>query len=83
MRLEAIRADRTAHEFRLRRLLPMLADEFAATRSPEEIRACADAVLEGFDGARVRSRVMTLAHRQTRECLRRETCNLIAAREGW
>ena len=46
VRLEAIRADRTAHEFRLRRLLPMLAEEFAATRSPEEIRACADAVLE-------------------------------------
>lgn len=82
LRLEAIRADRTAHEFRLRRLLPMLAEEFAATRSPEEIRACADAVLEGFDGARVRSHVMTLAHRQTRECLRRDTCDLIAAREG-
>lgn len=82
VRLEAIRADRTAHEFRLRRLLPMLAEEFAATRSPEEIRACADAVLEGFDGARVRSHVMTLAHRQTRECLRRDTCDLIAAREG-
>ena len=54
----------------------------AATRSPEEIRACADAVLEGFADARVRSHVMTLAHRQTRECLRRETCDLIAAREG-
>jgi arsenate reductase len=80
--LEAIRADRTAHEFRLRRLLPMLAEEFAATRSSEEIRACADAVLEGFDGARVRSHVMTLAHRQTRECLRRDTCDLIATREG-
>jgi len=82
LRLQAIRADRTAHEFRLRRLLPMLTEEFAATRSPEEIRACADAVLEGFDGARVRSHVMTLAHRQTRECLRRDTCDLIAAREG-
>ena len=34
VRLQAIRDDRTAHEFRLRRLLPMLADEFAATRSP-------------------------------------------------
>jgi arsenate reductase len=82
VRLEAIRADRTAHEFRLRRLLPMLAEEFAATRSPEEIRACADAVLEGFDGARVRSHVMTLVPSQTRECLRRETCDLIVAREG-
>ena len=82
VRLEAIRADRTAHEFRLRRLLPMLAEEFAATRSSEEIRACADAVLEGFDGARVRSHIMILAHRQTRECLRRDTCDLIAAREA-
>ncbi len=82
VRLQAIRADRTAHEFRLRRLLPMLAEEFAATRSPEEIRACADAVLEGFDGARVRSHVMTLAHRKTRECLRRDTCDLIAAGGG-
>ena len=82
VRLQAIRADRTAHEFRLRRLLPMLAEEFAATRSPEEIRACADAVLEGFDGARVRSHVMILAHRQTRECLRRDTCDLTAALEG-
>jgi hypothetical protein len=82
VRLDAIRSDRTAHELRLTRLLPMLADEFAATRSPEEIRACADAVLGGFDGARVRSHVMTLAPRQTRECLRRDTCDLLAAGEG-
>jgi arsenate reductase len=82
VRLEAIRSDRTAHEMRLARLLPKLAEEFAATRSAEEIRACADAVLEGFADARVRSHVMTLAHRQTRECLRRETCDLIVAREG-
>jgi len=81
-RLEAIRTDRTAHELRLTRLLRLLADEFAATKPAEEIRACADAVLEKFDGARVRTHIMTLAHRQTRECLRRETCDLIAAREG-
>ncbi len=76
-RLEAIRSDRTAHQMRLTRLLPMLAREFAGVRSPEEIRACADAVLERFEGARVRTHVMTLAHRQTRECLRRETCDLL------
>jgi arsenate reductase (thioredoxin) len=81
-RLEAIRTDRTAHELRLTRLLPLLADEFAATKPAEEIRACADAVLEKFDGARVRTHIMTLAHRQTRECLRRDRCDLIAAREG-
>jgi arsenate reductase len=77
-RLEAIRTDRTAHEMRLTRLLPMLAREFAETKPAEEIRACADAVLCTFEGARVRSHIMTLAHRQTRECLRQETCELLA-----
>ncbi len=81
-RLEEIRTDRTAHEMRLTRLLPMLAKEFAATKPAEEIRACADAVLEKFDGARVRTHIMTLAHRQTRECLRQDTCDLIATPEG-
>ncbi len=76
-RLDAIRTDRTAHQLRLARLLPLLAEEFAATKPAEEIRACADAVLRGFDGARVRSHIMTLAHRQTRECLRRITCELL------
>ena len=59
----------------------MLAEEFAATKPAEEIRACADAVLAGFDGARVRSHIMTLAHRQTRECLRKETCELLVTEE--
>jgi arsenate reductase len=81
VRLDAIRTDRTAHELRLARLLPMLADEFADVKPAEQIRACADAVLATFDGARVRTHVMTLAHRQTRECLRRETCDLIATGE--
>jgi hypothetical protein len=44
--------------------------------------ACADAVLERYDGARVRFHIMTLAHRQTRECLRKETCEVLANREG-
>ncbi len=81
-RLDAIRTDRTAHEMRLTRLLPMLADEFAATKPAEEIRACADAVLEKFDGVRVRTHIMTLAHRQTRECLRQDTCALLTTPEG-
>ena len=81
-RLDAIRTDRTAHELRLTRLLRLLADEFAEAKPAEEIRACADAVLEKFDGARVRTRIMTLAHRQTRECLRRDTCALLTAPEG-
>ncbi len=82
VRLDAIRSDRTAHQLRLTRLLPMLTDEFADVKPAEEIRACADAVLDKFDGARVRSHIMTLAHRQTRECLRRDTCDLVAGREG-
>jgi protein-tyrosine-phosphatase len=76
-RLEEIRTDRTAHQLRLERLLPKLVEEFADTKPAEEIRACADAVLQGFDGARVRSHILTLAHRQTRECLRQETCHLL------
>ena len=74
-RLEAIRSDRTAHEMRLTRLLPMLAKEFGDTKPADEIRACADAVLTGFDGARVRTHILTLAHRQTRDCLRKDTCD--------
>ena len=80
-RLEAIRSDRTAHEMRLARLLPRLDAEFADTRSPEEIRACADAVLADFDRARVRSHILTLAHRQTRDCLRKDTCDRLPTQE--
>jgi len=76
-RLEAIRSDHTAHELRLARLLPMLAKEFAGAKPAEEIRACADAVLAQYEGARVRSHIMTLAHRQTRECLRQDSCHLL------
>ena len=79
-RLEAIRSDRTAHQLRLRRLLPMLDNEFGETKTPEEIRACADAVLEGFEDARVRIHILTLAYRQTRECLRKDTCDVLASR---
>jgi len=78
LRLDAIRSDTTAHQFRLQHLLPKLADEFEGTRSPEEIRACADAVLSGFDDVKVRGYVQVLAERQTRECLQRETCDAVA-----
>jgi arsenate reductase (thioredoxin) len=81
VRLAAIRTDCTAHQMRLARLLPMLTQEFAATRPAAEIRACADAVLQGFEGARVRTHILTLAHRQTRDCLRQETCHLREERE--
>ena len=77
-RLDAIRSDATAHESRLRVLLPDLVREFETTKTPEEIRACADAILADYDDAPVRSFVLTLAHRRTRECLREETCAVLA-----
>lgn len=75
---DAIRADRTAHQMRLEALLPSLVDEFAGQRSDGEIRMCADAVLSEFDDARIRGHVLTIAHRKTRECLRREHCDALA-----
>lgn len=76
-RLETIRTDPTAHQFRLTHLLPQLADEFESTRAPEEIRACADAILSEFDESSVRSFVQVLAYRKTRECLRQDTCDAL------
>jgi protein-tyrosine-phosphatase len=77
-RLDAIRSDPTAHQMRLHQLLEPLAAEFEDRHTPDEIRACADAVLSQFDDVPIRSHVLTLAHRQTRECLRRETCDALA-----
>jgi len=77
-RLPEILSDRTAHQLRLIRLLPLLAGEFEAIRTPEEIRACADAILADYDDVPVRSFVMTLAHRRTRDCLRLEVCQPLA-----
>jgi len=77
-RLDAIRADRTAHQIRLERLLPDLAREFEGVRSDGEIRACADAILAEYQEAPVRSFVMTIAHRRSRECLAAETCDALA-----
>jgi arsenate reductase (thioredoxin) len=76
-RLEAIRADHTAHQLRLARLLPNLIEEFEGIRSPEVIRGCADTILAEFDGAPVRSFVLTHADRRTRECLREEHCAVL------
>lgn len=78
-RLDEIRSDRTAHQLRLVRLLPPLVEEFGDRHTDAEIRACADAVLSQFADAPVRSFAMTLAHRRTRECLQRETCDVLAA----
>jgi arsenate reductase (thioredoxin) len=77
-KLDAIRSDRTAHQLRLTQMLPSLAEEFEGRRSEGEIRACADAVLSDFDDVPVRSHVMTLAHRRTRECLATDECRALA-----
>jgi arsenate reductase (thioredoxin) len=76
--LDAIRSDRTAHQLRLAQMLPGLDEQFAGQRSPDEIRACADAVLARYDEVPIRSHILTVAHRQTCECLRQETCDVLA-----
>lgn len=73
-RLDDIRHDRTAHELRLMRMLPDLDREFAGTHPADEIRACADGILERYDDAPVHSMVQTIAYRETRECLREDRC---------
>jgi arsenate reductase (thioredoxin) len=77
-RLADIRSDRTAHQIRLMRLLPMLVREFEGQRSHAVIRACADAILDDYDDVPVRSFVMSLALRRTRECLRADQCPPVA-----
>jgi len=77
-RVDAIRTDRTAHQLRLARLLPPLAEEFADQHSEEDIRACTDAILARYRDAPVRSFVMNLAHARARECLRAERCDALA-----
>ncbi len=78
-RIERIRSDHTAHEVRLTRLLPPLIEEYEGSREPEEIRACADAILTDYDDVPVRSFVMTLAVKRARECLRADVCDPLAA----
>jgi arsenate reductase (thioredoxin) len=73
-RLDEIRSDRTAHQLRLVRLLPDLVREFDGLRTPEEIRACADAILADYDDASVRSFVTAIVTKRARECLRAEEC---------
>jgi arsenate reductase (thioredoxin) len=77
-RLDLIRADRTAHQMRLKRLLPELVAEFEGVRTDSEIRACADAILAEYLDVPVRSFVMTIANKRARECLRNEVCDVLA-----
>ncbi len=77
VRADEIRADRSSHQRWLARLLPSLAQEFADTKTPEEVRACADAILNEFDDAPVRSFVLIVAERRIRECLREDQCSVL------
>ena len=76
-RIDAIRSDATAHRSRLAKLLPDLIAEFGDRHPPETIRGCADRMLDEFDDVPVRSYVLTLAHKRTRECLRQEHCDVL------
>jgi arsenate reductase len=78
-RLDDIRADRTAHQLRLARMLPDLDREFSDAHSADEIRACADSVLVRYEDVPVRSMVQTIAYRETRECLREDRCRHLVA----
>ena len=78
-RLDEIQADRSAHQWRLRKMLPTLVEEFEATRSPEAIRGCADAILDRYDDVPVRSHILALANRAARDCLAREHCDALTA----
>ncbi len=76
-KIHAIRDDGTSHRWRLAKLLPQLIDEFGKNREPEVIRGCADRILDDYDDVPVRSHILTLAHKQARECLRREHCDVL------
>lgn len=78
-KIDAIYADTTAHRLRLERLLPNLISEFADSRAPEVIRGCADRILAEYDDVPIRSHILTIAQKQTRDCLRRDTCTVLQA----
>ncbi len=75
--IHAIRLDATSHRWRLAKLLPALIEEFGDERPAELIRSCADRVLDQYDDVPIRSHILSLAHKQTRECLREEHCALL------
>ena len=75
--IDEIQSDRTSHQWRLAKLLPALIEEFGETRAPELIRGCADRILDEYDDVPIRSHILSLAYRRTRECLRKETCDVL------
>lgn len=68
-RLAEIQTDRTAHNMRLARLIPMLVADYGDRVSAEDIRAAADEALAALDGANVRSHLLTLARRRAADTL--------------
>jgi hypothetical protein len=76
-KIHAIRLDATSHRFRLAKLLPQLIAEFGDTRPAEMIRGCADRILDDYDDVPIRTHVFMLAHKRTRECLRKEHCDIL------
>jgi arsenate reductase len=81
-RIDEIQSDPTAHRWRLAKLLPGLIEEFSETRPAEVIRGCADRILDEYDDVPIRSHILTLAHKRTRECLRKESCDVLAGTVG-
>jgi arsenate reductase len=77
-RADEIRTDRSGHQRRLAQLLPNLVSEFGEGKTGDEIRACADAILNDFDDVPVRSFVITLAERRIRDYLREPECAALA-----
>jgi arsenate reductase len=75
--LDEIQSDRTSHQWRLAKLLPGLIEEFGDAREPEVIRGCTDRILDQYDDVPIRSHILTLAYRQTRDCLRKATCEVL------
>lgn len=76
-RIEEIQSDRTSHQWRLAKLLPSLIEDFGQTRRPEVIRGCADRILDEYDEVPIRTHILTLANRRTRECLSHETWEVL------
>jgi arsenate reductase (thioredoxin) len=76
-KIHTIRLDATAHRLRLAKLLPQLIAEFGDSRPAEVIRGCTDRILDDYDDVPVRSFILTLAHKRTRDCLRQEHCDVL------
>jgi hypothetical protein len=57
---------------------PSLISEFEGRRSPEEIRVCADAILDRHGDVPVRLHILALANRAAHKCLTRAHCDALS-----